>query len=90
MISTSTFYLSVLKNTSKEDLELLRLLINSGALLCKTIMHVAGSRSSYLCNTLQSLIVVALVIFGLDYSLIYCWAVIPSVVLVVYIVVKIY
>ena len=30
-------YLSVLKNTSKEGLELLRLLINSVALLCKKI-----------------------------------------------------
>ena len=36
-------YLSVLKNTSKEGLELLRLLINSGALLRKKIMHVAKS-----------------------------------------------
>ena len=31
-------YISVLKNTSKEGLELLRLLINSGALLCKKCM----------------------------------------------------
>ena len=39
-------YLSILTNTSKEGLELLRLLINSGALLCKMF---AGSKST-LCN----------------------------------------
>ena len=35
-------YLSVLKNISKEDLELLRLLINCGTLLRKNLSHVAG------------------------------------------------
>ena len=72
-------YLSVLKNTSKEGLELLRLLINSGALLLKKV-HVAGSRST-LCNkdmgpiTLQPLydVIVALV---MDYSLMYGWTMI--------------
>ena len=61
-------YLYVLKNTSKEDLELPRPLINSGALLCK-IIYVTGSRST-VCNkdvgpiTLQPLydVIVALVI----------------------------
>ena len=77
-------YLSILTNTSKEGLELLRLLINSGALLRKMF---AGSRST-LCNkdvgpiTLHPLydVVVALV---MDYSLMYGWTMIPSVVLIV-------
>ena len=64
MISTRTFCLSVLKNTSKEGRKLVRLPTYSEALLCKK--HVAGSRSTLYkrCGTHNSPSIDSLVVNG--------------------------
>ena len=74
-ITAVALHIPVLKYTSKEGLELLRLLTINGVLLHKK-MCVAGSRIA-LCNTSHEALCV--VSSMCDYSLMYGWAMETSV-----------